>query len=168
MLYPDLANSAAARIRADLLAARIPITPATETYLAAISSRTRCWKGVFAAAATWIATASPAEQYTSWQAIIKVCDQDQRPLAAMSRLYACRNSAQALKTLWQSMPVGTLPTLQVSLAANPLLLAMFKDPRSGVVGLPPELADPDTAAKIWVRVQAKMEKLSQFDTFGAT
>src|SRR5271168_5028154 len=104
MLYPDLANSASAAIRASLTTAGLAITPATTTYLAALEARTRCWKGIFVATATWLAQASPQEQASAWQAIVQVCDADQRPLAAMSRLFYFRGNAEALKTMWQALP----------------------------------------------------------------
>jgi hypothetical protein len=163
MLYPDLANTAASTIRAHLTTAGLPITPATNSYLEALSARTRCWKGIFVATATWIAQASAQEQAVAWQAIVAVCDADQRPLAAMSRLYIFQANAAALKTLWQALPADSLLELQVALAANPLLLAMFKDPSSGVTGLPSALTDPAKAAALWARVRVKMEKLSRFE-----
>lgn len=163
MLYPDLANSAASTIRASLTTAGLPITPATTTYLSALEARVRCWKGVFEATAAWVAQASPQEQAIAWQAIVQVCDADQRPLAAMSRLHIFQNNAVALKTMWMALPAGTLPELQVAMAANPLLLAMFKDPTSGVTGLPSDLADPVKAEVLWKRIQVKMGKLSRFE-----
>jgi len=163
MLYTDLANSASATIRTSLTQAGIPITPATETYLAALESRSRCWKGIFVATATWLSQASPQEQATAWQAIVQVCNLDQRPLAAMSRLFYFQSDAAALRVLWQGLPAGALPELQVALAANPLLLAQFSGSAPAVTGLPSALTDPSKAASIWLRVKAKMEKLSRFE-----
>jgi hypothetical protein len=168
MRYPDLADTAATTIRAYLVAAGLSITPATETYLVALNTRVSCWKGVFAASAAWLTTASLQEQACAWQAIIAVCNQDERPLAAMSRLWFFQSNAAALKTLWLALPVGALPALEVALAANPLLLAMFSDPTSGVKGLPTELADPTAAAAIWTKLQAKMAKLSRYENPAST
>ena len=85
----------------------------------------------------------------------------------MSRLYIFQSNAAALKTLWLSLPSGVLPDLRVALAANPLLLAMFKDPSSGVTGLPHELSDPEKASNIWARVLVRMEKLSRFENLAS-
>lgn len=161
MLYPDLASTTSATIRADLMTASLAITPATEAYLAALEARTRCWKGIFAATAAWLTTASAEEQAVAWQSIVKMCNRDGRPLVALSRLYHFKNDQNALKTLWQALPSGTLPELQVYMAANPLLRS------SGVTGIPPVLADASTAAATWTKVQAKMEKLSQFENPGS-
>ena len=163
MLYPDLANSAASTIRASLTTAGLSITPATEAYLAALEARTRCWKGVFVATSTWLSQASPQEQAVAWQAIVQVCDADQRSLAAMSRLFYFQNNAAALKTMWQALPTGALSELQVTLAANPLLRVQFGEQGSGVTGLPSDLSDPVKADHLWRRVLSKMEKLSRFE-----
>jgi hypothetical protein len=97
-----------------------------------------------------------------------MCNRDGRPLVAMSRLFYFQHNAVALKTLWCALPAGALPELQVYMAANPLLLAMFSDSSSGVTGLPPALANAATAATTWERVQAKMMKLSRFENPGST
>jgi hypothetical protein len=163
MLFPDLANSTSATIRADLTAAGIAISSATETYLAALEARTQCWKSVFAASATWLGTASAQEQAIAWQSIIKICNHDGRPLAAMSRLFYFQSNASALKTLWQALPSDALLELRVALAANPLLYTMFSDPTSGVTGLPGMLSSPVEAAAVWKRVHHKLGKLSRFE-----
>ncbi len=81
----------------------------------------------------------------------------------MSRLFYFQNNAAALKAMWESLPPGALPELQVALAANPLLRAQFSGPSPAVTGLPSELVDPKKAASIWNRVQVKMGKLSRFE-----
>ena len=168
MRYSDLANSASSAVRTSLVSAGLPITQPTTAYLTALETRVQCWKGVFLATSTWLTQASPEEQAAAWQAIVQVCNTDQRPLAAMSRLFYFQNNAGALKTLWQALPAGTVPSLQVALAANPLLLAQFGDPASGVTGLPSELSNPAKASNIWSRVKAKMEKLSRFENAAST
>lgn len=163
MQFPDLANTTSALIRSDLTSAGLEITPNTEVYLEALKARTRCWSGIFTATAAWLSTADVQEQAVAWSSIVKICNQDGRPHAAMSRLYFFRENTAALKTLWQALPAGTVSDLQVALAANPLLLAMFSDPSSGVTGLPAPLSNTSEAASIWTRVRHKMEKLSRFE-----
>jgi hypothetical protein len=163
MHYPDLANTTSALIRTDLTVAGFAITPETETYLTALETRDRCWKGVFAATGAWLSTANAQEQAVAWMSIVNMCNHDGRPLAAMSRLFHFKNDQAALKTLWQALPAGTLPELQVCLAANPLLLALFKIQNSGVTGLPSELVTPAVALSVWERVQRKLAKLSRFE-----
>lgn len=167
MQLHELATSAADAVRASLTAAGIPITQGTEAYLAAVSSRTRCWKGVFAATAAWLAQATAQEQQAAWRGIVQVCNADLRPIAAMSRMYYFRNDLEALKALWNGLPAGTMEALRVALASNPLLLAALKDPSSGVTGLPEELRDPGHAAAVWTRVLSRMERLSRYEDPGS-
>ena len=65
--------------------------------------------------------------------------------------------------MWQALPSDTLPALKVALAANPLLLAMFQDPSSGVTGLPTELENPTEAAAVWTKISTVMAKLSRYE-----
>jgi hypothetical protein len=162
MRYPDLSAYAASTLRAAFATAGIPITPATETYLTVLATRTGCWKAVFAAVATWLGQASTAEAACAWQGIITVCNQDSRPLAAYSRLWAYQSNVDALVTMWQALPAGTLTTLRMALGSNPFLRDRLMDPTSGLGPVPALLSDPTSAAAIWAKVLGQMNKLSEY------
>ena len=163
MLYIDLSKLVATTITNDLKTNNIAPTSAMTAYLAILDQRVGCWKGIFAAISTWLDETNPEEAACAWQSIIKVCNQDGRPLAAYSRLYTLQNNVEALKTMWLAMPPNTLMDLQVALACNPLMMAAFNDSTSGITGLPAVLQDPIMATNTWNKMLATMTKLSLYE-----
>jgi len=156
----QLSNIAANQIQSDLTEHSFSISPNMAAILCTLRNRPNCWKGVFTNCIAWYQAAAASEVATVWQSLITVCGLDGKAHAAYPMLWCHKSNAPGLLLLWNSLPSGANPYLQLELAANPLLLPQISSP-------PTALQNPIVASRTWTKVLNRMTVLSQYDGLGA-